>query len=337
MIPEHFPRARLAHTPTPLEEMPNLAEALGGPRLFVKRDDCTGLAMGGNKARQLEYYFGQALAEDADTVITTGAVQSNHACLTAAAARKLGLACEIQLEDRVKDMDEAYATSGNVLLDHLLGATVHAYPEGEDEAGADEGLRQIAEGVREKGGKPYLIPLGPEHPPLGALGYVDAAAEILGQAEEQGFTVDALVVPSGSAATHAGLLAGFRAQNKPVRVFGVCVRRGARAQAARAWQRTTQTLEMLERPGIVSEQDIWLTDDYLGPGYGRLTEAARQAMGLAARHEGLLLDPVYTAKSMAALVGLIRNGVLEPSWNVVFLHTGGTPALFGYSGQLNAG
>ncbi len=337
MIPDHFPRARLAHTPTPLEEMPNLSRALGGPRLFVKRDDCTGLAMGGNKARQLEYYFGQALAEGADTVITTGAVQSNHLRLTAAAARKLGLACEVQLEDRVKGMDQAYATSGNVLLDRLLGATIHAYPEGEDEAGADKALRQIAEDVREKGGKPYLIPLGPEHPPLGALGYVEAAGEILGQAAEQGFTVDAMVVPSGSAATHAGLLAGFRAQNEPVRVFGVCVRRDAGAQAARALQRASETAEMLGLPGIVGEQDIWVTDDYLGPGYGRLTEAAREAMGLAARHEGLLLDPVYTAKSMAALIGLVRSGVLEPSWNVVFLHTGGTPALFGYTGQLNTG
>ena len=177
-----LPRVRLAHLPTPLEEMANLSARLGGPRLLVKRDDCTGVAMGGNKARQAEWYFGAVMAAGADTVITTGAVQSNRARMTCAYARRLGLACEIQLEHRVKGQGEIYAKSGNVLLNRLLGARIHEYPDGEDEKGADENLALIAARVKSEGGKLFVIPLSPDHPPVGALGYLEAASEILGQA-----------------------------------------------------------------------------------------------------------------------------------------------------------
>jgi len=193
-----LPRARLAHTPTPLEALPNLAASLGGARLYVKRDDCTGLAFGGNKVRQLEFYLGEAQARNADTVLITGAVQSNFVRLAAAAARKLGMEIHIQLEERVPKTDPAYRSSGNVLLDRLLGATLYSYSDGEDEAGADKRLRAIAAELEAQGRRPYVIPLAPGHPPLGALGYVEAARELLDQLAAQELGLDEIVVSSGS-------------------------------------------------------------------------------------------------------------------------------------------
>ncbi len=330
-----FPRASLSHRPTPLEAMPNLTRILGGPTLYVKRDDCTGLAMGGNKARQLEFYFGEAVAQRATTVIITGAVQSNYVRSTAAAAAKLGMRCEVQLEDRVKGMDPEYHQSGNVLLDELLGATVHAYPEGEDEAGADRALEAIAERVRREGGRPYVIHLSAGHPPLGALGYVDAADEIVEQAALAGIGIDALVVPSGSASTHAGVLAGLRAHgHREIKVHGICVRRQAAPQADRVLSVAERTAGLLECPGVVTAQDVLVHDAYLGPGYGRLGPETLEAIRLAARVEGLLVDPVYSGKALAGLIGLARRGVLDAGQSVIFLHTGGTPALFAYRATL---
>ncbi|MDD9902592.1 MAG: D-cysteine desulfhydrase family protein [Rhodospirillaceae bacterium] len=326
----NHPRVRLAHLPTPLEAMENLSERLGGPRLFVKRDDCTGVAMGGNKSRQAEFYFGRAVEAGADTVVTTGAFQSNHARMCCAYARKLGMACEIQLEHRVAGKGDTYLKSGNVLLDRLLGAVIHEYPDGEDEAGADRNLSKIAEAIAERGGKPYVIPLSADHPPVGALGYVEAAAELVAQAEAMGISIDTVVVPSGSASTHAGMLAGMKAMGSPVRVLGICVRRDAAAQGPRVLKRTRETLELAGLSTEVTDTDVHVTDAWLGDGYGRLNDAAREAMTLAAECEGLLLDPVYTAKSLAGLIGAVRDGTIGAEETVVFLHTGGTPALFAY-------
>jgi len=332
---DRFPRARLAHLPTPLERMPNLGRDLGGPALWVKRDDCTGLAMGGNKARQLEFYFGDALAKGADTVIITGAVQSNFVRQTAAAAAKLGLACDIQLEHRVETAAPEYATSGNVLLDRLLGARIHHLPEGADEQAADAAQEAIADGVRARGGRPYVIHLAPGHPPLGALGYVVAMEELLAQAAERGIVFDAVVLPSGSAATHAGTLVGLRRLGSRAEVIGVCVRRGESLQRPRVLRQALATAELAGSPGVVSADDVIVFDDWLGPGYGQATAEMKQAMALAARREGLLLDPVYTGKSMAALIGLVRQGHFAAAGNVLYLHTGGTPALFGYASMLD--
>ncbi len=330
-----FPRVPLAHRPTPLEAMPNLSRLLGGPTLLVKRDDCTGLAMGGNKARQLEFYFGEAVAQGATTVLITGAVQSNYVRSTAAAAAKLGLKCEIQLEDRVKGMGPEYQRSGNVLLDGLFGATIHTYPEGEDELGADRSLEDMAERIRRGGGRPYVIHLSAGHPPLGALGYVDAGGEILDQAAAQGIALDAIVVPSGSASTHAGTLVGLRARGQSaIKVYGICVRRDRQAQAERVLRVSAATGELLGCAGIVEPQDVMTCDDYLGPGYGRPGPDTVEALRLAARTEGLLLDPVYSGKAFAGMIGLSRQGVLGAEMTVAFLHTGGTPALFAYRDDL---
>jgi D-cysteine desulfhydrase/L-cysteate sulfo-lyase len=328
-----LPRARLVHGPTPLEALPNLSARLGGARLLVKRDDCTGLAFGGNKVRQLEFYLGEAQARGADTVLITGAVQSNFVRLAAAAARKLGMEIHIQLEERVPKTDPAYRNSGNVLLDRLLGATLYAYRCGEDEAGADERLREIAAGLEAQGRRPYVIPLAPGHAPLGALGYVDAAREILGQIKAQGLAFDEVVVSSGSGHTHGGLLFGLRALGCPARVTGVCVRRPAEVQRPRIESRCREIAELLEVAPVVAEAEVHLIDEFLAPGYGQLNPATIEAMELAARSEGLILDPVYTGKTFAGLIKRAREA--GPGRSLLFIHTGGTPALFAYGESLS--
>ena len=224
-----FPRARLGHAPTPIDPAPNLGAALGTD-LWIKRDDCTGLAFGGNKVRQIEFYFGEAEARGADTVLVTGAVQSNLVRIAAAAARRLGMEAHIQLEDRVADGGETYRTSGNLLLDRVLGATLHPFPEGEDEAAADAAMERRAAVLAAEGRKPYVIHSAPGHPPLGGLGYVLAAEESTEQARDLGIGFDAVVCASGSALTHAGMLVGLRALGERVPVLGICVRRDAVSQ-----------------------------------------------------------------------------------------------------------
>ncbi len=331
---DSFPRAALGHLPTPLEALPNLSADLGR-QLFVKRDDCSGLALGGNKVRQLEYYLGEAQAQQADTVLITGAVQSNFVRLAAAAACKLGLACEVQLEERVPGKGETYRRSGNVLLDRMLGAKIHHYPEGEDEVGADRRINEIAETLKGEGRRPYVIPLAPGHPPLGALGYVAAARELLRQTEAAGLDFDEIVVASGSGHTHAGLLFGLRALGCAVPVTGICVRRAAEIQHPRIERRCQEIADLIGAPNPVAAADIVLDDLDLAPGYGRLNSALREAVALAARREGLLLDPVYTGRSFASL--LRRAADLAEGDRLLFVHTGGTPALFAYSEDFDGG
>lgn len=331
MALKDYPRALLAHTPTALEFMPNFSTWLGGPSVYVKRDDCTGLAMGGNKARQLEYYLGAAQAVDADTIIITGAVQSNFVCQAAAAARKLGMDIHVQLEDRVFGKDDLYWKSGNVLLNHLFGAAVHHFSIGEDEVAADAALEGIAEDVRAAGGRPYVVHLGINYPPLGSLGYVDAALETLTQPATKNLVFDAIVLASGSAATHSGYLVGLRYGGSNTVVHGICVRRAADIQMARVRKRVAEVSEMVGLPTPIADTEIMVDDSWLGPSYGQVTDEITEALEMTARLEGLLLDPVYTAKTMAGLIGLARRGTLTKNQNVLFLHTGGTPALFGYS------
>jgi D-cysteine desulfhydrase/L-cysteate sulfo-lyase len=325
-----FPRVALAHRPTPLEAMPNLSRAIGAEDLFVKREDCTGLAMGGNKARQLEFYFGEAEARGASVVLITGAIQSNYVRCAAAAAAKLGLRCVIQLEDRVQGMESDYHRSGNVLLDRLFGAEIHSYPEGEDESGADASLDRLAKDLVAQGEDPYVIHLSPDHPPLGALGYVEAAEELLQQAEERDIDFNSVVLASGTAQTHAGLLVGLRAAGQSqIQVHGICVRRCAHAQGPRVLQCAQAVERLLGFRGLVGGDDVTVIDRHLGPGYGQPTSESHQAILSAARQEGLLVDPVYTGKALAGMISLARSGAFggRPA---VLLHTGGTPALFGY-------
>jgi len=330
---DSLPRIQLGHAPTPLDSAPALGRALG-IELYVKRDDCTGLAFGGNKVRQLEFYFGAACAAQADTVLITGAVQSNFVRLAAAAARTQGMDIHIQLEERVPDADQSYLHSGNVLLDKLLGAHLSAFPVGEDEAAADASLEAMAADLAAAGKRPFVIHLGVDHPPLGALGYVVAARELAQQIAERGIELDHVVVASGSALTHGGLLVGLRALGIGVPVTGICVRRAADLQRPRVLGRCREIEKLIERPGCVSESDVVVSDAVLAPGYGRMNAATIEAMTMAARLEALILDPVYTAKTMAGLIALARDGVFRPGARVLFVHTGGGPALFGYERKI---
>jgi D-cysteine desulfhydrase family pyridoxal phosphate-dependent enzyme len=327
-LTDRFPRVPLVWGPTPIEQLRNTSGKLGGLEIWIKRDDLTGLALGGNKLRQLEYYLGEALARGADTVLTTGAVQSNHATLTCAAARHLGLGCIIQREERVPLSTESYRASGNVLLQDLLGARHVPFPVGEDEQAADRSLATLAEVERKKGRNPYVISTGIDHPPLGALGYVDCAREILEQAPTP---FDAVVVASGGGNTHAGLLAGFRSLGSSMPVHGVCVRRERRLQKERMAVRCHKLEALFGREGLINEQDLLVIDDSLGEGYGRLNDETLDAIHLVAREDGVLLDPVYTGKAMAGLIHLVKQGIFGRSDRVLFLHTGGLPGLFAYS------
>jgi len=323
-----IPRIELVTCRTALEFLPRLTEHCGGAQLFVKRDDCTGLAFGGNKARQLEFYLGEARARNADTILITGAVQSNFVRAAAAGARRLGMDCHIQQEERVVTSDTCYRNSGNVFLNKLLGATLHPYPHGEDEAGADRQIEGISADLKRTGKRPYIIPLAPGHPPLGALGYVIAAQEILEQINENQLVVDEIFVASGSGATHGGLLFGLRALGSSISVTGVCVRRQAELQASRIHDTCDRVASLLEIQSRVVADDIKLSDAFLAPGYGLPNSATLDAIVLGARTDGLMLDPVYTGKAFAAIVDRAKSTPKEKSY--LFVHTGGSPAIFAY-------
>ncbi|MEM7293230.1 MAG: D-cysteine desulfhydrase family protein [Pseudomonadota bacterium] len=328
-----IPRERLFPGDTPLEYMPNLARECDAGKLLVKRDDCTVLAFGGNKVRQLEFYFGEALNQGADTVLITGAVQSNFVRLAAASAAKLNMACHIQLEDRVDKADAMYHESGNVLLDKLFGATLHYYDEGEDEFGADRKLREIAADLEKKQGcKTYIIPLAPNHKPLGALGYVVAANELLQQFAAMDLEVDEIAVGSGSGNTHGGILFGLRALGSSIAVRGVCVRRDATVQKPRIIKRCQEIADLLEMANPVADEDVIVDDNFYLPGYGKLNAATNEALLLAARKEGLVLDPTYTGKVMAGFIDRARS--LGSDKTLVFLHSGGTPGVFAYQNSI---
>ena len=329
----HFPRVRLGHAPTPLDPAPNLGAALGID-LRIKRDDCTGLAFGGNKVRQLEFHLGAAQAQGADTVLVTGAVQSNLVRIAAAGARRLGMEAHIQLEERVDGASDLYRASGNLLLDRMFGATLHPFPVGEDEAAADVALERRAEALAAVGRRPYVIHSAPGHPPLGGLGYVVAAEEVMEQARALGIGFDAAVCASGSALTHAGTLVGLRALGEAVPVLGICVRRDAERQGGRVARVAAALAAMIGRRAAFDAGEVAVCDAVHSPGYGQLNDAVREAMAMAARHEGLLLDPVYTGKAMAGLIAHVRSGRIAAGSRVLFMHTGGQPAIFAYGDRL---
>jgi L-cysteate sulfo-lyase len=321
-----FNRVSLGHFPTPLERLDNLSEALGGPDIYMKRDDCTGLATGGNKTRKLEFLVADALAQGADTLVTQGATQSNHVRQTAAAARRFGMACHALLERRVTNMGEGYEAAGNVLLDDMLRCEYDFRPGGLDMNAEAEAL---GEELRAKGRKPYVIPGGGSNA-IGALGYANCAAELLNQADTRGLRIDKIVHATGSAGTQAGLLAGLFAMNAPIDVIGVSVKAKRATQIANVHRLARQTAELLGVRGELGEDLVEAYDEYVGPGYGQPTDEMLDAINMLAAEEGIFLDPVYSGKGMAGLIGLVRKGVLKKGETVVFVHTGGSAALFAY-------
>ena len=325
-----FPRVPLCHQPTPLEPMPRLTEHLGGPTIWIKRDDCTGLATGGNKTRKLEFLIGEALAEKADMVITQGAVQSNHVRQTAAAACRYGLACHALLERRVPDTDDKYDNSGNVLLDQLFGTTLEYYEPGLD---MNAQAQQAAEGFAAKGRRPYFIPGGGSNE-VGALGYAVCAQEMVTQAADLDIPFDWLVMGTGSTGTQAGLVAGFYQLDADIQVMGVSVRQQRERQVNAVHDLAQRTVTKLGGASFPISKVV-VDDHYVGPGYGMPADSTLEAIMLAARYEGVLLDPVYSGKAFAGLIGMIRSGFFTADQNVVFLHTGGSVALFAYERALS--
>lgn len=322
---ERFPRIALGHGPTPFEPLERLSKHLGGPTLWVKRDDCTGLALGGNKVRKLEYLLAEAVADGADTVITVGGVQSNHARQTAAAAARLGLGCELVLPRLVARSDPLYEENGNILLDHLLGANVHIV---DDEEAAAQRIVSLMSEIESRGGKAAFFPSGGSTS-TGALGYVRAAVELLEQCRQHEVSPRRIVVATSSGGTLAGLVTGLAAAGSTIEVDGVAVYSEAETTRTRV---TTLAHETAERCGIAPPADtrIRIVGDQLGAAYGQPTSAMREAVQLCARLEGLLLDPVYSGKAMAGLIAQARSGALGANDTAVFWHTGGAPALFAY-------
>jgi D-cysteine desulfhydrase len=325
-----FPRRRYTAGQTPIERVPRFSEALGGPNIYIKRDDLLGLTAGGNKTRKLEFLVAEALAQGADTLITCGAIQSNHCRLTLAAAVKEGLKCRLVLEERVPGSYRPQA-SGNNFLFNLLGVEqVKVVPAG---ASLLAEMEAVADELAAAGRKGYVIPGGGSNP-VGALGYVACAQEILAQTFDLGLDIETILCASGSAGTQAGLVTGVQGCNLNVPVLGINVSRTQQAQEALVYELVQATAEHLGLSAAIPRETVVCFGDYVGPGYSLPTPGMAEAVQLLARTEGILLDPVYTGKAMAGLIDLVRKGYFERDSNILFVHTGGSPALYVYEEYL---
>ena len=322
-----FPRIHLAHLPTPLERLDRLSAALGGPEIWIKRDDCTGLSTGGNKTRKLEFLMAEGMAQGADMVMTQGATQSNHARQTAAFAAKLGLDCHILLEDRTGSNDPNYNESGNVFLDDLHGATREKRGPGLD---MNAEMEAVAETFRAKGRKVYTIPGGGSNS-TGALGYVNCAYELVGQLNDRSLPVDHIVTATGSAGTQAGLIVGLKAIHANIPLLGFGVRAPKEKQEENVYNLAVKTAEKIGAAGCVSREDVVADTNYVGEGYGIPRADTLEAIRMFAQYEAILLDPVYSGKGAAGLIDYCRKGKFKKGERVVFLHTGGSAGLFGYT------
>jgi L-cysteate sulfo-lyase len=324
---EPLPRYSLGFFPTPLVELPHLAERLSGPRIFMKRDDQTGLALGGNKTRKLEFLVGEALAHGCDTLITGGAAQSNHCRQTAAAAPACGLSCHLVLGGQAPAVPE-----GNLLLDQLLGAVIHW--TGELRKG--ERIPEIAESLRSAGRKPYIVPYGGSNT-TGAVGFVEAVRELTRQLSQLDESITHIVFASSSGGTQAGLTVGKSLFGLDAKLIGIGIDKGASGDvpfAEHVVRLANATAERLGAGDRFSASDLTIREGYLGDGYGVVGELERRAIRMVARTEGILLDPVYTGRAMGGLIDMIERGELSREHAVLFWHTGGTPALFPYARDL---
>lgn len=332
MLTQHFERYPLTFGPTPIEKLSRLSEHLGGQvELYAKREDCnSGLAFGGNKLRKLEYLIPDALAQQCDTLVTIGGIQSNHTRLTAAVAAKLGLKCRLVQENWVPFHDAVYDRVGNILLSRVMGADIELIDEGFD-IGIRESWEQALEDVKAKGGKPYPIPAGASDHPLGGLGFVNFADEVRAQEKEMGLQFDYIVVCTVTGSTHAGMLVGFAADGRARHVIGIDASakpEQTHAQVLRIAQHTAAKIELGQE---ISADDVILKTDYAYPTYGVPSEETNAAIRLCARMEGMMTDPVYEGKSMQGLIDLTQKGFFPKGSKVLYAHLGGVPAINAYS------
>lgn len=325
-----FPRRRYTVGYTPIERLPRFSEALGGPEIYIKRDDLLGLAAGGNKTRKLEFLVAEALEQGADTLITCGAVQSNHCRLTLAAAVKEGLKCRLVLEERVAGSYDPEA-SGNNFLFRLLGVeAIKVVPGGSDMMAE---MQKVAREVAEEGRRAYVIPGGGSNP-VGATGYIACAEEILAQSFDMGIDIDRVVCASGSSGTHAGLVTGFYGNNCHIPVVGINVSRSKEDQETLVYDLVQRTAHHVGIRSPIPKEAVVCFGDYVGPGYSVPTPEMAEAVRMMARTEGILLDPVYTGKAMAGLIDLVRKGVFREDETILLVHTGGSSALYAYMSDI---
>jgi len=322
-----FPRRNYLQGPTPIESMPSLSKALGGEvNLYVKRDDLLPGSAGGNKTRKLEFCIADGLEKGADTIITCGAVQSNHARLTASWSAKEGLDCHLILEERVKGSYKEEGSGNNFLFELLGVKSIEVVQGGSDMMGE---MEKKANELTAAGKKPYIIPGGASNT-IGATGYAVCAEETMTQLNAMRLQIDHIVVPSGSAGTHAGMVVGMNGVSGNIPISGVNVSRPKDVQEEIVYKLAVDTAERLEVKGGVERADIVCFDQYVGPGYSLPTDSMVEAVKLFAKNEAILLDPVYTGKAAAGLIDLVRKGHFPKGSNVLFLHTGGSPALYAY-------
>lgn len=333
-----FLQVHLAQLPTPLDKLTTLSKEIGGPNIYIKRDDQTGLAFGGNKARKLEFIMADAVKKKCDVVITTGGVQSNWCRSTAAAAKALGVHPILVL---FKTHDAPQGIDGNLLLDYIFDADVRIIEVLEDEeVDRNEIIEGVAKEQEKLGHRPYVVPVGGSAPegsmevPLGALSYTKAFLEIYQDVKKRKINADYVVFATGSGGTQAGLVVGAKALGSPIKVLGISLSREAASVRENVAGIATDTARMLNLNMTFSPDEILVSDDYVMEGYGILTREIADAMKVVARSEGILLDPVYTGKAMAGLIDLARKGYFEKDDGIIFIHTGGTPALFVYKEQL---
>ena len=322
-----FPRRRYTEGYTPIEKLERLSKELNGPNIYMKRDDLLGLAAGGNKTRKLEFLMADALAKGADTIVTCGAVQSNHCRLTLAAAVKEGLKCQFVLEERVPNSYNV-DNNGNNFLYRLMGIEdIHVVEGGSDVMGK---MQEVAKKLEGEGRKPYIVPGGGSNE-IGALGYVSCALEVLAQTYESGLKIDHIVLTSGSAGTHSGFLAGIIGSNAGIPVTGIGINKKKDIQSENVYNLCQKVAAKLEMKNEITKEDIIVFEDYIGDGYSRPTEGMVEAVKLLAQTEAILLDPVYTGKTMAGMIDLVKKGYFKDCENILFLHTGGSPALYAYN------
>ena len=322
-----FPRFPLAHLPTPLEPLDRLRRHIGGPRLYIKRDDCTGLALGGNKTRKAEFLIGAARAAGATAVVTEGGLQSNHVRQIAAAAAKAGLACHLVLNHNVPIETAIYRANGNLLLDRVLGAVVHVCAPGQTRADA---IERLLPALKKDGQVPYFIPTGGSNE-IGALGYVAAALELQQQAKQAGMAIDRVLFASSSGGTQAGLLVGMALADASTQVLGIDIENEADALLADVRKIADACAQQVGLKRALRGDAFEIRSGYGGEGYGIPTPGMIEAVGLLARLEGIVLDPVYSGKAMAGLIDLVRAGHFGSDETIAFIHTGGAPALFAYA------
>mgnify|MGYP001568222896 FL=1 len=317
---DKFERIDLGHFPTRIEYLKNISDMLKGPQIFIKRDDCTGLATGGNKTRKLEFILPDAIKNNSDLIVTVGAIQSNHARQTAAACAKIGMKCLIVLEQRLEDAPESYMNSGNVFLNKVFGAEMILCPKDRDVKVFAE---EIMEDRKRDGYNPYFIPVGGSNR-LGELGYIECMREILENPNKDSFSH--IVVATGSGGTHAGLVAGKTLYKSNTKIIGISIKDNKSNQEKRVLKLTQNSCEYMSC-NPPKEEDVIVFDDYVGPGYAMPTDGMRDALSLMATKEAILLDPVYTGKAFDGLINLVRKNYFNSSDRVLFIHTGGSAAL----------